>query len=345
MPLIRYADLRLHSASKLLVERATEIVAHYASLNIAMTLRALYYQFVRRNWIPNSDKSYKNFGHTLSEARKGGFFDWDAIVDQHRPRLMPTHYKDLRDKIESSIGFYKLNRWAGQANHVVVVIEKDAQTAVFAPVCDDLHVPLFVNKGYGSSTVLWELAEYLKCFPECDNVVVLYFGDHDPSGVDMTRDLSARLDLFQVSDSVNLTVTRVALTIEQVRQYKCPPNPVMLKPKPGKTRFDNRAQAYVAKYGKQCWEMDALPPEVMRELLVESVEAYLDKDLFSKVVAREKREFAEFVRWNKKIPSYKKILAREKREAKAKAAKEKREAKKAKAKAKRDARKAKRAAK
>jgi len=110
----------------------------------------------------------------------------------------------------------------------------------------------------------------------------LHFSDHDPSGLDMTRDIRMRLMRYGAS---NVTVKRIALTIEQVKALNLAPNPTK--------KTDPRARWYVDSYGDRCWELDAVEPNTLRDIVAKAIEAYIDKDIWNKTVERSKREYEE----------------------------------------------------
>lgn len=99
------------------------------------------------------------------------------------------------------------------------------------------------------------------------DVVVLHLADHDPSGIDMTRDLESRLSLYSRSD---VEVRRIALSMDQVWQFNPPPNPAK--------ETDKRYAEYRKLYGDKCWELDALPPERLALLVEKTIQEYVDKD-------------------------------------------------------------------
>jgi len=96
--------------------------------------------------------------------------------------------------------------------------------------------------------------------------VVFHFDDHDPSGKDMSRDITDRIELFTGN---SLKFERLALNMDQVREYNPPPNPAKIT--------DSRATAYIAEYGAESWELDALEPTVLAELVRTAVEGVTDK--------------------------------------------------------------------
>lgn len=100
--------------------------------------------------------------------------------------------------------------------------------------------------------------------------VILHLGDHDPSGIDMTRDIVARLEVF--TDYAGIEVRRVALNMDQVEQYGPPPNPAKLT--------DSRVGQYIAVYGLDSWELDALEPQVIVDLIEQKTLERRDADLW-----------------------------------------------------------------
>ena len=106
--------------------------------------------------------------------------------------------------------------------------------------------------------------------------LILHLGDHDPSGKDMTRDVMARLSEFS---GENIEVKRLALNMDQIEQYHPPPNPAKIT--------DSRAQAYIAQFGDESWELDALTPEVMADLIQTAVLEVRDEEKWDEAKAEE----------------------------------------------------------
>ena len=106
--------------------------------------------------------------------------------------------------------------------------------------------------------------------------MILYLGDHDPSGLDMVRDIRDRLKEFGLR---NLTVKHIALTWEQIGEHEPPPNPAKFT--------DPRSQWYMDKFGLDSWEVDALPPNILEQLLKDTIEVHIDVDKFEEKLAEE----------------------------------------------------------
>lgn len=277
-----FRDKQFQPKSLELIERCNEIVAVYQRQRLRLTLRQLYYQLVSANDIVNTEKSYKNLGSLVSDARLAGLMDWDAIEDRVRVPRRPSEWDDLEDLVKAALYSYRLPRWADQETYCELWVEKDALAGVLAPIATDFHVTMMVNRGYSSQSAMYESAGRYKAAMEAGKTLRLfYLGDHDPSGEDMVRDIGARLEMFGVED---LEVTKLALTMAQIKRYKPPPNPA-------KTT-DSRAAGYIAEHGASSWEVDALPPNVLAKIIRDALEEVVDAEAMEAVKAREERDKA-----------------------------------------------------
>jgi hypothetical protein len=275
----RSTNFKAESLKK--IKTMQEIVAEYDAQDLRLTARQLYYQFVSRNIIPNTERSYKNLTGLLADARYAGMVDWQAIEDRGREPAVPLEFRNIRHRVDSALHNYRLQRWADQPNYCELWVEKQALAGVLEPLAHEFHVTLMVNKGYSSASAMFESAERFLERSQKD-LYLYYLGDHDPSGEDMVRDIAARLEEFGV---LNLNVQKIALTMDQVNEYDPPPNPA-------KTT-DSRFAAYEAKHGNESWEVDALPPNVLQQLIRESLEGALDREAWDAVLAREETDKAK----------------------------------------------------
>jgi hypothetical protein len=278
-----------------------DIVDDYAGQGLTLTLRQLYYQLVSKDLISNNEKSYKRIGMIVSRARLGGILDWDAVEDRVRVPKMPPEYASLDALVEAAFASYRLPRLMGQDTYVELWVEKDALAGVLAPIAYKYHIGLMVNRGYSSTSAMKEAGDRLreKCLEIGTNTAhVLYLGDFDPSGEDMVRDVDDRLELFanrgyedpdypddtdgEVEGIVHIDVTKIALTMPQIKKHQPPPNPAKLT--------DSRAKEFVAKHGKQSWEVDALPPRVLRHLIELELDSLIDMDKVQKIKDKEEAD-------------------------------------------------------
>ena len=262
-----------------------DIIEEYGLSRLKLSLRQLFYQLVSRGIVENEEREYKKLSRILSNARLAGLVDWDAIEDRTRRPVIWTDYESPVDAMEKLISHYRLPRHVDQDIYVELWVEKDALASVLAPVASDYHVPLMVNRGYSSSSAMYDAAQRIdRCIYEydCAEALVLYLGDLDPSGEDMVRDIDERLTQFAEG---YICVKKLALTIEQVHEHNPPPNPTKLK--------DTRAPAFVKKYGYESWEVDALPPKELHKLIRADFELALDMAKIEVVKGREKVDKAQ----------------------------------------------------
>ena len=260
------------------LDQASSIIDHWSGLGYRLTLRQLYYQLVSRGAINNTVKEYKRLSVTMTNARMAGLVDWDHIEDRSRTALMPPHWSGTAHILRDAAHNFRVDRWAGQRRHVEVWCEKDALTSVLEPLAHDYHVLLLPVRGYSSTTIAYEASlRFQAALPK--EPLVLYLGDHDPSGVDMSRDLEARLSEMAGDDRVELR--RLALNYDQVLGNALPPNPTKAA--------DSRTAAYTEAYGAGCWELDALDPPALVSVVGDVIEGELDRELFEAQVAQEER--------------------------------------------------------
>ncbi len=220
-------------------------------------------------------------GSLINDGRLAGLIDWNAITDRTRNLRGNTHWDTPVDVIYSAKYSYLLNKWKDQPNYVEVWVEKDALVDVVGQACKPLDVPYFSCRGYTSQSEMWSAAQRFIRQKNRENRIIIHLGDHDPSGIDMTRDIQERLDLF----GADVEVKRVALTMSQIQTYNPPPNPAKIT--------DSRCSKYIDQYGDESWELDALEPKVITDLIKEQVTMYRDDDLYRKVCEREKSEKEE----------------------------------------------------
>jgi len=276
MPKIKYQDFNFRPATLDLIQTANRIIAEYQAQGFDLTLRQLYYQFVARDIIPNTQKSYKNLGSVINDGRLAGLIDWNAIVDRTRELRTLPHWSEPGEFIDADQ--FNIDLWDGQKYRPEVWIEKDALAGVFDRVCRELDVPLFSCRGYTSQSEMWVGSQRLLRRHRSKQIpVIFHFGDHDPSGKDMSRDITDRLELFTRK---TLKFERLALNMDQVEQYDPPPNPAKIT--------DSRANAYIAEFGNESWELDALEPAVLEALVRDAITGVVNAAKMTEAI--EKRD-------------------------------------------------------
>lgn len=276
---ICYVKKSFRGKTLALIEQAVKLIAEYQAQGYDLTLRQLFYAHVSRNLLPNTERSYKLLGDVVNDGRLAGLIDWNSIVDRTRHVRENNHWSGPAEIVRACAQQFQINKWAGQKKRVIVLIEKDALIGVIEPVCRKLDTPCLSCRGYTSQTEMWNLGQRLLGWAQDRGAtpVVLHLGDHDPSGIDMSRDIEERLQLFL--NGVPFEFDRLALNMHQVKQYKPPPNPAKLT--------DSRCGGYTAKYGDKSWELDALEPKVLSELVRSNTLKHLDSKLYNQRVKEE----------------------------------------------------------
>lgn len=280
MPLIAYQKNRLTPGRLALIQKANDIITDYRSQGFTMTLRQLYYQLVSKVLIHNNTREYKKLVATINVARLNGLIDWYAIEDRTRYLRGNTHWDSPDQIVQGCVDSYQVDKWENQEYRVEVWIEKDALIGVIEGVCSRNDVPFFSCRGYTSQSEMWNAAQRLMGYG--GKTVIIHLGDHDPSGMDMSRDIQDRLSLFMGGDGMVVDVSRIALNRDQVNKYKPPPNPAKLT--------DSRANVYISEFGKNSWELDALDPKVIDKLIQKAIDKYKDPDLWDEAVDRQEKD-------------------------------------------------------
>lgn len=280
MAKIEYVSKKFRQDSLGLIDRINKVIKDYKVQGYSLTLRQVYYQLVARAIIENNERSYKNLGNLINDGRLAGLIDWDAIEDRTRNLRSNSHWSNPGSIINSAAYSYHLDYWENQDNYVEVWVEKDALVGIVERICSQLDVSFFSCRGYVSQSEMWSASQrlYYKN-QQHEKIVLLHLGDHDPSGKDMSRDIVDRLRVFGVH---NIEFKRLALNMNQIEQYNPPPNPTKLT--------DSRATAYIEKYGYECWELDALEPNVITNLIKDNVLIYRNEKLYNEVKQKEDAE-------------------------------------------------------
>lgn len=318
-----------------------EITKRYQAKGFSLTLRQLYYQLVAADKIPNHDKVYKKLSKLKDDCVYSGLVDWALFEDRGRVPKIAYFEESIKGAIERTKEFYKLDRQKGQEKHIEVWTEKDAISDILKRVVDPYTIRLVINKGYSSSTAMYGAYQrFFQAIEEGKKIVILYFGDHDPSGLDMVRDIEERIlfflsngqrknkivrrvqdwlekeenpDLDRLLDEyyglndwmekredpetgeklevfnhwkayfkTKLEVKHVGLTMEQIKEINPPHNPAKIT--------DTRANKYIQKFGPKSWEVDALNPEVMTDIVREAILEEINHSTYLDTLEKEEQD-------------------------------------------------------
>lgn len=295
---IFYKDWSPRSATLELVETANKIIGEYQRSGYVLTLRQLYYQFVARDIIENSERSYKNLGSVITNARMAGLISWEAIEDRNREHRTFWFDEDILNPVRDLPRYIRFDRWLRQDFYVEVWVEKEALGNVVSRACDPYLVPHMSCKGYLSASEAWRAGvRFSQKLEQGHQCILIHLGDHDPSGIDMTRDNRERLDLFTRLPG-GVDVRRIALNMNQVDKYSPPPNPAKIT--------DSRAKGYIREFGRTSWELDALEPQILERMIQTEIRSYIDFDVWEEVgqMQEQQREILANIheRWDQILP-------------------------------------------
>ena len=290
-----FINKKFSSDSLEVIGIAAAIFIEYNRQGYTLTLRQLYYQFVSRSLIPkkwhdkatgspNNLRAYKNLGNLINDARLAGLLDWDFMVDRTRELDTVSFWDSPEQIVEAVAQQFNIDKWATQKYRPEVWVEKEALKGIIEKACEPYDVPHLSCRGYTSQSSTWEAYKRMAGYIRGGQIpYIIHLGDHDPSGMDMSRDIEDRLRLMLSvrGDRDKLQFKRIALNMDQVNEYQPPPDYAKFT--------DSRAVAYSAQYGNETWELDALEPKVLDDLISAAIEEITDPSAWSDSVDEQER--------------------------------------------------------
>lgn len=242
-----------------------------------MTVRQLYYQAEMRHVVGKTDSDYDKVQRAVVQMRRQGFLAYDKIVDSHRERKRMYQHGSMHEALENMYQLYRRNYWLDQPEHVEIWCEKDALTNIINPVCSDYGVSFSALRGFDSESFIYDSAIDLKRMGKPSHVY--YFGDHDPSGWWIARNLGPSLRGFGAPVSVH----HVAVTPRQVASWQLPTRTAK--------RTDKRLPGFIAYFGSdQCTEVDAIAPDTLRMLVKRCIMQHIDVEAWERAARDEALE-------------------------------------------------------
>lgn len=242
-----------------------------------VSTRGVFYRVESRGLVPKDDKGYGVVQRQVVKMRRRGDLPYHWIADGTRIQLKPKTWSNAHRALTTTAAAYRRALWDDQAVHVEVWTEKDAIRSVVYPVTSEFDVPLMVARGYASESFLWSTAEDI--IADGKPAVIYQLGDHDPSGVDAWRVIRERLRDF-IPEQIGIEFERIAVTPEQIVEYQLPTRPTKKK--------DPRAKNFEG----DSVEVDALPSPVLRELVRDAIEQWIDPEALrlTRIAEQSERE-------------------------------------------------------
>jgi hypothetical protein len=256
------------------IETINQAIIRIVQADNPMTLRGLFYRLVSEGMIGKAENEYQNVGRYLLQLRRCGRVPYRFIADNTRWMRKQSSYDNLEDALANTAAAYRRSLWNEQDAHVEVWCEKDTLAGVLILETNPYDVPLMVVRGFSSETYVYESAQAMR---HVGKPIYLYLlTDLDPSGVHIALDIERKIRGF-IPDS-DVTVRRIAVTPEQVQQWKLPTRPTK--------KTDSRSKTFAG----ESVELDAIPPTTLRTLVREAIEQHIDS---AQLVATKRTERLE----------------------------------------------------
>ncbi len=255
-----------------------------------MTIRQIFYRLVSMGLIKNTKADYQRVIRLMTIARNDGRIPFNWIVDRSRPVYDPPVFKDPRAYAEAVKHSYRRDYWTMQPLYGELWCEKDTISGSIAGVTDELGVTVRVGRGFNSTTRAREIAAVLANTKKPK--IIFYLGDHDPSGRNAEEEgLSRVLMHYRFitgnSQASDIKLRRLAIHKGDIKKFNLPPLRVK--------DTDSRTPGFIRKYGHDCVELDALPPNELRKRIRVAITALLDEAAWNRAIAAEKVELASII--------------------------------------------------
>ena len=271
----QYIESNLKTNRRELLDKIIPIADEYMAKGYKITVRQMFYQLVTKGIVDNTDSAYYKTSDILKDGRLFGEIDWQLIVDRGRRPIMPAEFRSISHLIRSAKNAYRSDRWKEQKYYVEVIVEKDALAGILEPVAEEYHVSLLAGKGYPSISSMYDLAGRIEKKQSEKKCVILYMGDHDPSGRDMVENIPKQMEQLRI----RVKVDHIALTQNQISLYDLPSQYAK--------KSDSRYKKFKEKFGPKSCELDALEPGVLKEILKTNIKKYLNEDLYEQAIKKE----------------------------------------------------------
>jgi len=244
-----------------------------------MTVRQVFYQMATKGFVPKTEEAYRGtICRLLTQLRLRGIIPFGWIADNTRWMRKPITHTDMEEVLKYNVQAYRRSVWATMPSYVEVWIEKDALAGVLYEVTESWDVPLMVTRGYPSLSYVYEAAQAIGS--KGKPAYIYYFGDYDPSGMDISRVLEERLREF--APEADMHFERVAVNPWQISHYNLPTRPTK--------KTDSRAR----QFNGDSVELDAMPPEMLKDLVENVIQQHIDRKEYENLIKTERLERESF---------------------------------------------------
>lgn len=281
-----FAPWHPNSESTALLQLVDAVLVEYSKF-LPLTVRQVFYRLVGAHGYTKTEQGYKRLGEILNRARRAGLVSFDALRDDGFSRSSDLGWESpdsLKETFRHIVEEYRIDRQRGQDQRLVVWCEAQGMVPQLERVSLEYSVPVFSSGGFDSVSAKHSVASEFAGGEQ--NVRVLHIGDHDPSGVHVFSSLAEDIDAFAQRFDVGVEFVRLAVTPEQIEEYELPTAP----PKP----TDNRS------FDGETAQAEALPPDVLADILRDSIEAHFDLAAYAEALTQEQVEREQLIAWAKR---------------------------------------------
>ena len=244
-------------------QRRKNLIYQWAAENQPVTVRQMFYRLSTLDAVPKTENGYKAVGRLCTLMRRAGEIPFEWFADNTRWMRRPRTYNTIKDALQETAENYRKSLWQEQKGLVEIWLEKEALAGVIYPTTAEWDVPLMVVKGYPSVSFMHSAAqEIARASLRGRRNHIFYFGDRDPSGMDIYRHISKELAEFAPQASIEMK--HVAVTEAQVSEWDLPSRPTK--------RTDSRAKNWEG----DSVELDAIHPETLRQLVRDCISSVID---------------------------------------------------------------------
>ena len=237
-----------------------------------MTVRGAFYAASVAGAVDKTDAGYRKVSRLLVKMREQHMIPWSAITDGTRWRRGPVTYNGIDEALRETARLYRRSLWDQAPERVEIWLEKEALAGVILPITDEWAVDLMVCRGYPSRSFLYGAIEDAELRQK--PLVIYYFGDHDPSGQDIPRYITAEFEKY----NADFELVQLAVLPHQIEAWDLPTRPTK--------RSDSRAKGF----DSRSVELDAIPPGHLRGLVEDAIRQHADEHQVAVLRAYEDEE-------------------------------------------------------
>lgn len=254
--------------------------------------RGFFYQLESHKIVPKTEAAVKQVTDILTQMRKSGIIPISWIVDHGREIIHPETYTDLREYISLIGHSYQRDLMTSQKTRVILGVEKAGAVPFLEPIARRYRIPMVALRGYSSLSLADDISHLVGEFLTGNQeVVILYCGDHDPSGTDIDRALVEQMSVCGV-DPEQYRFIRVCVTQDQISEFSLPTRPTKSS--------DTRSGGW---QGDRSVELDAIPVPLLREIVEKAVLEHIDPAEIEREMGIEQQEIDHLTEIMASIPT------------------------------------------